>query len=81
MSKLLTFEELHEPKKYNEYCDEDVSVIWFRIPICEPPYVGKPDDPDWPFRLSEIPELFWVPLPNAEIIMLNWVKKYGGKDA
>lgn len=79
--KLFTFEELHEPKKYEEYHEDNGNVLWFLIPICEPPYGGMPDDPDWPFRFSERPELFWVPLPNAELIMESWVKKYGGKDA
>jgi len=27
-------------------------VLWWRLPICEPPYVGSPGDSDWPTLLG-----------------------------
>lgn len=31
-----------------EYHEDMGNVLWWRFPIVEPPYVGMPDDSDWP---------------------------------
>jgi len=35
-------------------------VLWWRFPICEPPYVGSPLSSDWPFDESDEPNLGWT---------------------
>ena len=31
----------------NEWHDDDGDVLWYRLPVAEPPYVGSPLDTDW----------------------------------
>jgi hypothetical protein len=54
------------PAKLSMACDwheEDGDVLWFREPICEPPYLGSPMDDDFPYADLRDPMLRWVPLP------------------
>jgi hypothetical protein len=32
----------------SDWCEECGSVLWWRFPIMEPPWVGTPLDSDWP---------------------------------
>jgi hypothetical protein len=31
-----------------QYHEDDGPVLWWRFPVVEPPYVGTPNDSDWP---------------------------------
>lgn len=31
-----------------EWSMDDGNVLWWILPVCEPPYVGTPLDGDWP---------------------------------
>lgn len=32
----------------DEWSEDDGYVLWYRVPINEPPYVGTPNSSDWP---------------------------------
>lgn len=36
------------PRPREEWDYEDGDVLWWKIPVEEPPYVGTPDSSDWP---------------------------------
>lgn len=40
--------ELQNPRPLDEYHDDYGSVLWWKLPVDEPPYVGAPGDSDWP---------------------------------
>lgn len=44
----------------SEWCEEYGPVIWWRVPISEPPFVGTPLDDEW------IDDYYthWTPLPS-----------------
>lgn len=42
---LAEFKTLHT---IDEWHDDHGSVLWWHLPINEPPYVGQPGDSDWP---------------------------------
>jgi hypothetical protein len=41
-------EELQNPRPLDEWHDDYGSVLWWKLPVNEPPYVGTPGDSDWP---------------------------------
>lgn len=53
-----------QAKPLDEWCEDDGSVLWWRFPIQEPPWVGTPLDSDWPIEDDgdEIPYYkHWTP--------------------
>lgn len=49
----------------SEWGDEDGCVLWFDLPIEEPPYCGEPTDENFPWVSTPIEDLHWCPLPEA----------------
>jgi hypothetical protein len=44
-------ERLRKPpavRSLDEWHEDHGTVLWWTLPICEPPYVGAPLDSDWP---------------------------------
>jgi hypothetical protein len=41
-------DELQNPRPLDEYHEDYGSVLWWLLPVNEPPYVGAPGDSDWP---------------------------------
>lgn len=37
-------DDLHRPRPYSDWHEDHGDVLWWRIPISEPPYVGSPLD-------------------------------------
>lgn len=35
-------------RELGEWSDDDGAVIWWKLPVDEPPWVGTPNDCDWP---------------------------------
>lgn len=54
---------LTAPVPRSEYHDDDGPVLWWRFPIVEPPYCGRPDDSDWP---ESDDYTHWTPIPIPE---------------
>src|SRR5215472_441953 len=46
-SEMPDFEAYADPHDADEWCEEDGPVLWWRLPVNEPPYVGTPLDDDW----------------------------------
>lgn len=46
--------------------EEDGTVLWWKWPIDEPPYVGSPLWGDWPGYHEH-----WMPLPDAAKLTVN----------
>lgn len=53
----------HRARPASEWTEEDGNVLWWTFPINEPPYVGTPNDSDYP-RLLRIHNnyVFFTPL-------------------
>ena len=49
----------------SEWGDDDGCVLWFDLPIEEPPYCGEPGDEGFPWVSTPIEDLHWCPLPEA----------------
>jgi hypothetical protein len=49
----------------SEWGDDDGCVLWFDLPIEEPPYCGEPGDEYFPWVTTPIEDLHWCPLPEA----------------
>lgn len=48
---------------FSEWHEDEGAVLWWRVPVCEPPYCGCPDDSDWPFVEDDEEEaLVWTPI-------------------
>lgn len=46
-------------RAYDEWDDDAGDVVWWVVPICEPPsYVGRPYDSDFPDNVTH-----WTPCP------------------
>lgn len=56
--------DLHRPRPYCDWHEDHGSVLWWRIPISEPPYVGMPLDLG---RDIEVQIGDGVPLKVAEV--------------
>ncbi|MNW53644.1 hypothetical protein D3C74_312100 [compost metagenome] len=39
---------LKKARPIDEWHEDYGDVLWWKFPICEPPYVGDPRDIDWP---------------------------------
>lgn len=52
--------DLRNPVPRSEYHEDDGPVLWWRFPIVEPPYCGRPDDNDWP---ESDDYTHWTPIP------------------
>jgi hypothetical protein len=46
----------------SEWHEDDGAVLWWAFPIVEPPYVGTPNDSDWPFDEIAFYDLGWTKL-------------------
>lgn len=65
----MTDDDLHRPRPYCDWHEDYGDVLWWVIPISEPPYVGSPFSSDWPVFFSESGhDLWWTPLPDAKRI-------------
>lgn len=47
IKSLEVYEEALQPKPIEEWHEDDGNVIWWKLPIEEPPYVGTPLDSDF----------------------------------
>lgn len=70
MNTCTTCNEIHTVHHQSEWQDDDGTVLWWLMPVCQPPYLGDPTCNDWPFHDGE--ELYWTRLPNVNKIMENW---------
>ena len=52
---------LRTPRPLNDWHDDDGPALWWKFPVEEPPYVGSPNDCDWPGYHTH-----WTPLPLAD---------------
>lgn len=50
------------PRPREEWCEEDGSVLWWKFPVVEPPYLGSTTDEDFPDYVTH-----WtrIPIPEA----------------
>jgi hypothetical protein len=46
-----------------EWAEEDGDVLWWQLPVCEPPHVSSPISSDWIEGYTH-----WTPLPSNEAI-------------
>lgn len=44
--KAEAFDDIHRLRRASEYQDDDGTVLWWHVPICEPPYVGSGEGMD-----------------------------------
>lgn len=51
------------PKLLDEWHEDHGSVLWWLLPVQEPPYCGTPLDDDWPFEDDERPVWTVLQLP------------------
>lgn len=56
-----------QPKHFSDYHEDFGFVIWWRAPICEPPWVGSPNCDNWPFDFEEEGSLWWTQLVTPDI--------------
>jgi hypothetical protein len=49
----------HTPRPIADWHEDVGPLLWWTFPHGEPPYVGSPDDSDWPGYHS-----WWTPCPN-----------------
>ena len=57
---------LYELRPLSEYHEDFDSVLWWSLPICEPPWVGVPDCSSWPGYHTH-----WSPLPDCNRMVAN----------
>ncbi len=55
-ASLLKF--LCTPRPLDEWDEDHGPVTWWAFPVCEPSWIGKPDDSDWPGYHTH-----WTPHP------------------
>lgn len=55
---------LHRAQPQNEWNEEIGNVLWWRWPVCEPPFCGCPWDSDWPFEDDD--EVRWTPIVEPD---------------
>ena len=44
----ISFEDASRPRPLADWHDDLGCVLWWILPVEEPPYVGSPIDDDWP---------------------------------
>lgn len=52
--------DLSAPRPREDYHEDMGVVLWWKLPVCEPPFVGREDDEDLPEYMTH-----WTPLPKA----------------
>lgn len=52
--------DLIHARPFDEWHEDIGNVLWWRLPVCEPPYVGTPLDSNWDEEDEE--RMFWTPL-------------------
>lgn len=52
------FGELSIPRQASEWHEDMGCVLWWVLPVCEPPWCGQPHDSDWTGYHTH-----WTPLP------------------
>lgn len=75
----VTLADLHTPQPCDDWHEDDGVVLWFHMPICEPPFCGSPLDSDWPWEEEDEPNLWWTPLPDCNELMKAWEAKQAAK--
>jgi len=58
-------DRLLTPRPYSEWHEDIGCVLWWMMPICEPPYCGGPDCSDWPYSTGE--DLWWTPIDGNAV--------------
>ena len=48
------------PYPLEDWRPEHGDVVWWRFPVVRPPYIGQPEDTDWPGIHTH-----WTPIPMA----------------
>lgn len=51
-------EDLQTARPLTEWHEDIGPVLWWDLPVQEPPYVGSPNDTDWPGYHTH-----WSPIP------------------
>lgn len=74
----MTLEEILTPHMPDEWHEDVGAVLWFRMPICEPPYCGDPLCSDWPF--DEKDDLCWTYLPDTNEIQRRYQQRVGKRN-
>ena len=57
----MEFKDYLFARPISEYHDDLRNVLWWKFPIVQPPFVGTPNDSDWPWQIC-IEGLYWTPL-------------------
>lgn len=65
-------DRLHVPRTLDQWSDDDGDVLWHLMPICQPPWVGTPQDTEWPFAEEDEARLWWTRLPDCNEIHKRW---------
>lgn len=55
---VLGLSDLKTPRTLDEWHDDIGPVLWWKLPVDEPPYAGTPLDEDWPDYHTH-----WTPIP------------------
>lgn len=53
------YRDLHTARPVEEWHEDDGFALFWRLPVCEPPYVGSPNCDDWDDSYTH-----WTPLPE-----------------
>lgn len=56
----MTSEHIMYMRPLSEWSDDEGPVLWWVVPISEPPFCGTPLDSDWPGYQTH-----WTPLPHV----------------
>ena len=48
-------ERMSVPRSLSDWHEDIGNVLWWMLPVCEPPYCGTPLDDDWPYEDDERP--------------------------
>jgi hypothetical protein len=57
----LELDKILKTSPYEDWHEDEGAVLWWLIPIAEPPYVGTPNDDDWPYLQDDM--LVWSIIP------------------
>lgn len=61
--------DLRTPSPFCDWHEDRGDVLWWRIPVCEPPFVGNPLDSAWDgATCGDERNLWWTPLPDGKSI-------------